>query len=281
MRCVQHAATKATFQCTSCQRAYCGLCVKQLTIGERVLDVCDRCKAPLGPVLQRFRPSPSLTNLLSRPLSVEGLITAAALGWLAAALGWMPGIGTFISFACYAALVAYYFQIITHIGNGKEGLPGPSDAMHSLGEMWRQTIRGWICVFAATLPFMVWNNILHDGDRIASPPIAFLLLAMGLLYLPAAIVCVVLTDSGFGALYPVAWLEVMKRAPASYARLVGLFIVSLAVLWLISVTGDATLGRVPFVGHFAVRLAVNLGLFAQAALVGGFLMRHAEDLGYD
>jgi hypothetical protein len=281
MRCVSHASAKATWQCTSCQRTFCGLCIKQLTIGERVLDVCTLCKAPLGPVTQRFRPAPSLANLMSRPLSVEGLITAGALGWLAAAFGWMPGIGAFINFACYAALIAYYFQIIAHVGDGKAGLPGPSDALHDMAEMWRQTIRGWICVFAATLPFMVWNNLLHDGDGIASPPIALLLLAGGLLYLPAAIVCVVLTDSTFGALYPVAWIQVMRRAPASYARLVGLFILSLAVLTFIATVGNLALGWIPLVGHFAVRVLLNLALFAQAALVGGFLLRHAEDFGYE
>jgi hypothetical protein len=281
MRCVTHAATRASLQCTSCQRAYCGLCVKQLTIGERVLEVCGLCKAPLGPVVQRFRPSPSLANLLSRPLSMEGLVTAVAIGWLAAAFGWMPGIGGFVRLACGAALIAYYFQIIAHIGDGKAGLPGPSDALHDMSEMWRQTIRGWICMFAALLPFLVWNNILHDGDQIFSPPIAFALIALGLLYLPAAIVCVVLTQSTFGALYPVAWLQVMKRAPASYARLVGLFLLSLALLWLLSSVGELAIGWIPLVGHLAVRVLVNLALFAQAALVGGFLLRHAEDFGYD
>lgn len=280
MRCVSHAASKATRQCTSCQRPFCGLCVKQLTVGERVLDLCPVCKAPLGPITQRQRPAPALADLLTRPLCVEGLITAGALGWLAAAFGWMPGIGAFVNFACYAALVAYYFQIIAHVGDGKPGLPGPSDALHDMAEMWRQTLRGWICVFAATLPFVVWNFILHDGDQLASPPIAFLLLALGLLYLPAAIVCVVLTDSTYGALYPIAWVQVVKRAPASYARLCGLFILSLVLLWLLATVGDMALGWIPLVGRFAVRVLVELALFAQAALVGGFLLRHAEDFGY-
>jgi hypothetical protein len=281
MRCVSHAQTKAIKQCTSCQRAFCGLCVKQLTIGARVLEVCSACKQPLGPVTTRIRPSPALGDLLSRPLSLEGLLTAAAISLLAAALGWMPGIGNFVHFACGAALVAYYFQIIAHIGEGKPGLPGPSDAIEDLGEMRRQTLRGWVCVFAAALPFIVWNNILHDGDGIASPPIALLLVALGLPYLPAAIVCVVLTSSSWGALYPVAWFQVITRAPASYAKLLGLFLLSLAVVGLILVVGRATLGHIPIAGYFVVDTVVNLALFAQAALVGGFLMRHAEDFGYD
>lgn len=280
MKCANHADKQATLQCTSCQRAWCGVCRKQLTVGEKVLDVCARCNAPLGPVVQRFRPSPSLQDLLSRPLSVEGLITAIAIGWLAAAFGWMPGIGAFVNLACYAALIAYYFQIITHIGDGKPGLPGPTDVLQTQGEIWKQTIRGWMCVFAATLPFIVWNNILHDGDQIRSPFIAFLLLALGLTYLPAAIVCVAMMDSTYGALYPVAWIQVIKRAPASYAKMWGLFVLSLLALWLLSTVGEMALGWVPLVGHLAVRTAVNLALFAQASLVGGFLLRHAEDFGY-
>jgi hypothetical protein len=279
MRCVSHAQTKAIKQCTSCQRAFCGLCVKQLTIGARVLEVCSACKAPLGPVTTRFRPSPSLASLLSRPLSLEGLITAAAICLLDAALGWMPGIGRFIHLACSAALVAYYFQIIAHIGEDKPGLPGPSDTVEDFGEMRRQTLRGWVCVFAALLPFIIWSRFLHDG-AVPSQLTAFLLVALGLTYLPAAIVCVVLTASSWGALYPVAWIQVITRAPGSYLRLVGLFLISLVALGLLSAAGNMFLGWIPFVGTFVVETLLALALFAQASLVGGFLLRHAEDFGY-
>ena len=278
MRCVSHADSKATRQCTSCQRAFCGLCIKQVTHGERVLDVCALCKAPLGPVTQRFRPSPSLRDLVTRPLGWEGLITAAALSWLVAVAGWLPGIGSFIKFASGAALTAYYFQIIAHVGDGKPGLPGPSDAIDTVGEMWRQTARGWICLFAAALPFVIWFHLLHDG-KTYQPATAFLLLAVGFAYLPAAIVCVVLTDSWVGALYPVAWLQVITRAPRSYARLWALFMLSLVAWQLISMAG-ALVAWIPFVGGFVVNVTLDLALFAQAALVGGFLMRHAEDFGY-
>jgi hypothetical protein len=279
MRCANHASAQATVQCTQCQRCYCGLCIKQLTIRERVLEVCAVCKAPLGPVTQRVRPAPSLASLLSRPLSLEGLLTAAAISGLDAALGWMPGIGRFIHYACTAALIAYYFQIIAHIGDGKPGLPGPSDATEDLGEMRRQTLRGWACVLAASLPFLIWTRLLHEGEPL-SRATALMLVSLGLLYLPAAIVCVVLTSSTWGALYPVAWVQVISRAPASYVKLVGLFLLSLVVLWLLSTVGGLAIGWIPIAGTFAVKTVVSLALFAQAALVGGFLMRHAEDFGY-
>jgi hypothetical protein len=282
MKCVNHGDKQATLQCTRCQRTWCGVCRKQLTVGEKVLDVCARCNAPLGPVVQRFRPSPSLRDLLSRPFTIEGLITAIAIGWLAAAFGWMPGIGNFVTLACYAALIAYYFQIITHIGEGKPGLPGPTDALHTQGEIWKQTIRGWMCVFAAALPFLIWNNILHHGEGMAlgTPLVGYALMALGLVYLPAAIVCVAMMDSTYGALYPVAWIQVIRRAPLSYVRLWGLFMLSLITLALLFTVGEIAVGWVPLVGHLAVRTAVNLALFAQASLVGGFLLRHAEDFGY-
>jgi hypothetical protein len=280
MRCIAHSSAKAIKQCTSCQRGYCGLCVKQLTIGDRVIEICSACKARLGPVTTLIRPSPSLRDLLARPLSLEGLITAGAISILDAALGWMPGIGRFIRLACTAALVAYYFQIIAHIGDGKEGLPGPSDAVEDLGEMRRQTFRGWLCVFAASLPLVIWTHFIHDGVPPPMPTL-FLLVGLGLLYLPAAIVCVVLTSSSWGALYPIAWVQVIARAPASYLKLVVLFLLSLAVLGFLSTVGGMAIGWIPFVGTFAVKTVVALALFAQAALVGGFLMRHAQDFGYD
>jgi hypothetical protein len=254
------------------------LCIKQLNVGERILEICALCKTPLGPVNERARPSPKTGGLLSRALSPEGLLTAAAIAVLDAGLVWIPRLGTFVHVVCTGAVVAYYFQIIAHIGDGKPGLPGPSDAMEDIGDLRRQSTRGWVCVLAAALPFIIWR-FLNPGVT-PEPAVAASLAALGLLYLPAAIVCVVLTGSTWGAVYPIAWIQVILRAPASYVRLLGVFVLSLGTLSLVYFGGRAAIGWIPFLGTFIIDTVVAMALFAQAALVGGFLMRHAEDFGY-
>ena len=42
-----------------------------------------------------------------------------------------------------------------------------------------------------------------------------------------------------------------------------------------------TLGSIPVIGGFCVAIVTNLLVLLQAVLVGGFLRRHADELGYD
>jgi hypothetical protein len=284
MQCVAHPSTLAARQCSRCQRAWCPLCIKQLAVAGQLLEVCVKCNAPLvAPSAIVERPDHGAVELARRALTVEGLVTAAGLALpllLSGAVSWIPGMDWFtllMSVIYYGSLVGYYFQIIAHVGEGRSGLPGPSDLLDDLWSLATMSLRGCLCLFVAAVPYAASLALLPSPPSL---PATLLLLALGLVYLPAALVSVVLTDSTLGALYPVAWLQVISRAPASYVRLVALFWATLIAFALFGRLVAPALQGVPLAGAFLGAWAANLLWFAQACLVGGFLRRHASDFGY-
>lgn len=277
MVCGSHPRATATRQCTRCRRLWCQLCVKQLTVRGKLLELCARCNAPLAdPTDAAPAPPPDYAELVRRPFSVDGLITAAAIA-LPMALGFVPGFGDLLKLAGYAALVAYYFQTIAFVGEGGDGLPGPSDVGDTAVQMLRTVLKGWLCIIVGTAPYLLWHFLGHDAG---GAPVALALLVAGMTYLPAVLIAVVLTGSTLGALYPIAWVQIIARAPSSYARLVGIFALSIVAFAGATLVVTLAAGFIPLVGSWIVGTIENLLLFAQAALVGGFLRRHAHDFGY-
>jgi hypothetical protein len=276
MVCVSHPSVPATYQCSRCQRAYCALCIKQLNAGGRLLEVCARCNAPLiAPSATAGRAPLEPRALVGRVLAGEGLLTAAAIA-LPGALTWVPGFGTLFKLMFWGSLVGYYFQIIVHVGDDKPGLPGAADALDDVPALVSMTVRGCLCAAVGAIPYYVW---LYGGGSGAAGT-ALGLLVVGMTYMPAVLIAVVLTGSTLGALYPIAWLKIAARAPRSYLLLVLLFVGTLLALSLILTAAGMVAGWIPLVGAFITNGLLCLILFAQAALVGGFLRRHAEDFGY-
>jgi hypothetical protein len=201
-------------------------------------------------------------------------LTAAAVA-LPAALGFIPGFGSLFKLAFWGSLIGTYFQIIAWVGGGKPGFPGAADSFDDIPALVRMTLRGAVCAAVAAAPYLVW---LARGGSHAGTAVALVL--AGMTYLPAILVTVVLTGSTLGALYPVAWVRIVARAPRSYVFLVLLFAGAvLAGALLVAVAGLAV-GRIPVLGAWITYTLLVLLAFAQASLVGGFLHRHAADLGY-
>ena len=268
MGCVTHPQVPAARQCGRCQRHWCNACVKQLNVAGKLLEVCARCNGPLqAPYQAAARPAFDLGELLARPFTVDGLLTALALAsplLVGSLLGFVPGVSGLCA-------VAYY----GHPAWNKVALVFGDD----IGSLFKMCVRGWLCVLVGSIPYFVWLHLLRAPDSPIELSTVLLLALIGLTYLPAVIVSVVVTNSTLAALYPVAWVQVIARAPLSYLMLVGLFLLALvafATMRLLTVL----LAFVPILGPFLVGAISNLLWFLQATIVGGFLRRHAEDFGY-
>jgi hypothetical protein len=274
MDCESHAGAVATRQCSRCRRGLCPLCVKELTIKGRVLEVCPRCRAPL--VDPTWVPAPPLDprQLLGRAFTGEALLSAAAIA-LCGALSFIPGFGSLFKLAFWGSAIGTYFQIIAWVGGGKPGFPGASDAFDDIPALLRMTLRGAVCAAVAAVPYLLWR--LEGGQR---PLAAVALFVAGMTYLPAVLVTVVLTGSTLGALYPVAWVRIVARAPRSYAWLLLLFAGAVVAAALLFAAANRLFGALPLVGDWLTYTLLVLLAFAQASLVGGFLHRHADELGY-
>src|SRR5262249_2342752 len=135
-----------------------------------------------------------LRDAVRRVVSVEGLTTGAAFAIAFAASRWLPIFAVFY----VAALVGYYFFIIHHVRDGGEGLPGPSDAVDSWTEHLALVLRGFAVVAIGGLPVYLWFVVNHDFP---SARVAVALAAIGQLYVPAAILAIVITNQTFAAVW--------------------------------------------------------------------------------
>jgi hypothetical protein len=226
-------------------------------------------------------PADEYKDLLTRAFTVEGLVTAVAIG----IPGWLRNVGgllgLMIDLIYIAGLAGYYFLIVDHIGRGRPGLPGASDSVSTWGSTAQMALRGMACALVGLLPYLateiapLWYPNLSFGPFAVAAVLAF-----GQLYTPAVILAVVMSNSTLMAFYPVAWVQIISRAPIDYLKLVGVYLLALFVWMGASLLADATLARIWFVGGLLSATVSNLFLFVQAALVGGFLRRHAGEYGY-
>ena len=279
MQCDQHPEAQAFHECSRCGVWHCEACAKRVHAGKvksAPILVCPRCDGVLRetakPVLAGKEEA---SDLLRRPLSGEGALTAVMLAvpyWFSSA---PAGLGLACSFVYFSCLAGFYFQTVDHIGRGKEGLPfSPSEITKS--DLLRSLFRGFLCAAVALGPALFWFNVARGGL-----PVGLLLLVFGALCAPAAILAIVVTGRSLNALWPGAWVQIAMRSPETYVKLAGVFLLS-SVIWVASLALVVfTLGRLPFLGNL-ITGAVNASFaLAQAALVGGYLRRNAESFGYD
>lgn len=290
MDCARHPGVEAFRECARCGAAHCPDCVRKVGQGGSFLEACVHCDGLLRVSQTRVAPqSTELAELIRRPFTVEGLTLAVALAVPAWARG-LPGLGTIFGVIYLAAISGAYFMTVDHVGRGRPGLPGPSDHDFDWWETAVTAARGMICLVLVALPTVIY--VVHVAFRAAAddtPPLDLAalrfrvagLLALGLCYVPAAIVAVVVSDSTIAALWPVAWVRVILRAPASYALLVVLFLGAYVAWSLGTAVADRTLGVIPLVGSLLATSVSNLLLLTQAVLVGHFLRRNADAFGYD
>jgi hypothetical protein len=251
--------------------------------GAGTLESCTTCHGLLKPAPETVPPvALELHDLLTRPFSWEGIVLALGLAfgeWLS----WVPAIGELLRLGAMAALVTSYFQIIDHVGRGRPGLPGPSDTVEDLGGVMATALRGCVCIALGALPMLVYVHLFRHGAPLHHVDAAIVLglWCLGMLYMPAVLLAIVLTQSTAAAFWPPSWIAIARRAPRSYARLVALFLLAVVAYGLWTLVTSALIGWLPILGSLVVGTGANLILFVQASLVGGFLRRHAELFGWD
>jgi hypothetical protein len=279
--CAKHPGVAALQQCQTCQRPWCYDCIARVNFGGRTLTGCPMCRHPLQEInretVASTRQTTGIGELLSRPFRTEPLLTALVLS-VVAWLDFLPGVGRFFSWIGFGAVVAYYFEVIDHIGRGRSGMPETSEAFEDVGSLRRLAQRGILCMLAGAAPYLVWKFVLGPHEDNSQ---AVMWLAAGQLYMPAVLLTVVITGSTAGALWPVAWLQIASRAPLEYLVLVFMFLVSTVILCVAHAGLPVALSIIPVVGRLAALTIERVLWFTQAALVGGFLARNAEKFGWD
>lgn len=270
MACDTHPTVPERRACTECGKRWCLDCVKKVGVQQR--EICPSC----GHLVEKAAPEQTgdqaFVDAARRAISVEGLTTAAgfAVFYLLSHF-----LGILVIFYL-SALVGYYFTIIHFVGDGGEGLPGPSDAVDD----WLSTIllafRGILCVLIGAAPLIIWVAVL---GRMPPIGLAVLLLVAGQLYMPAVLLSVVFSNSTLAVAWPFAWAKVIAAAPKQYMLFALMWIASvIAGLMLFSLAGAIFQDWVP--GRFIVSMIWNLFWFAQAGFVGLYLRNNAKAYGW-
>ena len=281
------AQVPANLQCRNCGRLHCDACVRKVKVGREFVDACAQpnCHGLLREVVITNPTGEPFMTLARRVFSFEGVTTTLAValpGWASA----LPGLRSFMSLLYCAAAVSMYFLIIDHLARGKEGLPTPSEGLDSWGEILKTVFRAVLCLIVVVLPLVLYlyfsgaGRRAEEGDAPVSVLVSLVFLALAVSYLPAVILSIVITQRSLAALWPPLWFEVAMRAPAAYARLVGVFLLSSFAWWTSVILGAALFGGVPIFGGLIIVFGSTLILFVQAVLLGDFLRRHAIEFGY-
>jgi hypothetical protein len=278
MACAAHPDTEAFHECTRCGLWHCEACLKPIPTPGRSEPIlaCPRCDGLVRVAMVRVAPPrDDVLDLVRRPFAGEGLLTMLALA-VPCALTVVP-VGffqLFMTFLWLGCLSAYYFQTVDHVGRGLAGLPFSAEPV-TRSQAARALGRGLLCFGVAFGP-MIFSLAALPGER----ALAILLGVYGIACAPAAILSVAITRSALNGIWPLMWARLIARAPAAYLRLVGLFAASSVAIFILSGVLVPLLARIPVVGPLLAAMVVGPLVIAQAALIGGFLRRNADAIGY-
>jgi hypothetical protein len=271
MACSRHPATAERYLCATCEARWCAACVRSVTIAGRL--ACAACGHAVERTAPTLRAADSVLDAIQRVVSVEAATTAAAFAVFYMLARWVVALGIFYA----SALVSYYFAIIHHVGDDKDGLPGQSDVTEDWVENLGFAARGVLCAGLGALPLLGWLLVTHDLPHGAG---LIALVALGQLYMPAALLAVVFSGAGLAAAWPPAWVRVIARAPAAYVQFVGLWLGSVAVGAALCAVTLALFGDAMLIGAWLAATLWSLYWFAQACLVGNFLRGNAARFGW-
>jgi hypothetical protein len=280
--CARHPAIDATRECSRCGVLHCEGCVRKVGTDRQAIAACAHCDGVLTPLAVRVVPPvrEEARALLRRPFTPTGLVTAGSIGVVMGMSDLpVPLVDLAIGVVGLIALAASFFNVLEHVARGKPGFPAPAE----VDGLTPATLasRGLLCLMVLAAPFAIWLARTRGAESVselaaARPFVAILLGLLALGWLTAALVAMLLAGSGLAAFWPPALVRAVALDPASFARLYGLVAASSAAMVLLRLTFAFVAGAVPFVSTALVAAVTALAVFAQAALVGGFIHRHRE-----
>jgi hypothetical protein len=257
---------------------HCDACVRRVGTGPRTLAACAHCDGVLRPLqIETVPRAPEqLRDLLSRPLSAPALTVALVVATFGALSDMpLPVMDLAMGLVALIALGGTWFNAVDHVARGRPGFPAPVEV-----EGWATrtlAARGLLCLLVVTTPFGFWLAVNRGAEGVmelmdSRPLAACLLGGVALAWLTAALLAVLASISGLAAFWPPALVVVVARAPGLYLTLLAQIVVTSAVALLAA----HLTGAIPYLSRFLASGLVSLILFAQAALVGGFVFRHRE-----
>jgi hypothetical protein len=275
-RCANHADREAVLVCVRCTGWFCAECAKPIAsyqAGAREgPKSCVKCDGVLKTFVKPLVPD-SKRELAARVLSRDGTVMVALLS-LPTLFSHLGGVFAILfTLIWLGVLGGYCLQVIDHVAAGARGLPFSPEVI-GWGEVVAKASRGLLLFAIAFGPALGASAVAPD-ERL------FQLAALlgGAAIAPASLLAGVITRNGLNQLWPVAWAQVIARAPRAYASLLPWIYGSLA-LWAAATLSSAWLFEpvAPIWSMLSPLLHTAAALWL-ACLFGGFMQREADSYG--
>ncbi|MDB6071774.1 MAG: hypothetical protein JWL81_2945 [Verrucomicrobiales bacterium] len=168
-----------------------------------------------------------------------------------------------------AYMNAYYFDIVETTVSGRDEAPDWPDAADPLNDFGLPFLRMLFALLVSFGPLLL--QMFLSGDSAGWGLGNWLLLLVGAIYFPMAILNIIISNEWEGAMPQRVVPRIIKAMPG-YLGLTGLLLASLVASYAL----NALLGRVPFLGGLLSAGAWLYFAMAEARLAGLFYRRHLE-----
>lgn len=231
--CRRHPRAKAGWHCSTCATDLCPDCVATHELGHRQapMDLCCQCRRGVAPLtIHRSQQIPFWQRLLDAPkypLCTVGLLSLVGLGFVRALTGSvgmmsMMAMGTAVFLLRQGLYWAFVFFIIRNSAEGarKMGVFGLRDIQN---DVITPGLKGILSTALLWLPAAIYIMVVSDDGvwgilsyEGSKDPIVWLLGLMGIVYAPMALLAGA-TDLGYGTLLnPVHIFSFIRRMGRDY-----------------------------------------------------------------
>ena len=280
--CSQHAGARAAWRCENCRRSLCPDCAAHSGLVNTNAVLCVHCGG-LAQKLMVPRPRKPYWQMfpvfLKAIFSLEGAIQILAVAVVMVLLGMIPLLGPLLSRCIF---IGYYFRVIMQATYGAERLPEPGD-FTDIGDLLGPVFRFFLASLVIWLPAVLYVFLVARGQsdfqlRDLSGTVIFLLISVGVLYFPAAVIIAAISDSALSVINPVVTVRMIMRFPGEYLLTVaiwGFLNVLDGLLWFKLVLWSNTLHIPIFVPILVTMVGLVIPIFT-AFIMGRLIYQNAE-----
>ena len=176
-------------------------------------------------------------GFLKAIFSMEGLLQFMGLAVILYLVGWVPLIGGILYGGVW---VSYYFLVISKAATGTTRLPLPADFTDFVEDMVLPLIRFILASLILVIPTYLYVrsqigfiNLFMNPQAALADPVLLLIIALSVIYFPAAIITAAITRSTVAMLNPGVILGIILRIPGHYFLTVVVWgMMNIADIWL-------------------------------------------------
>jgi hypothetical protein len=282
-QCKRHPGAAAGWRCVDCESALCPECATVKRAQTTEFYACGLCGGTADRIRVHRGTRPYARRLLDtwrymvRPGTLQALtglsVVLAFFTWLGELSGFLPAL---IGRGLFWGTV---FAIIRGTARGDRELE-PPDFTDFLSDIVGPAVRGVVATALVWLPGVLYFIFLADQNALMDP-LLWLLVLVGIAYVPMALLTAAAGSDVLGMLNPVAGIAHMRRLGKDYLVALGALAVLVVPHVLLSTVGGLLrMLDVFLVTRVAAEFLMNLVPFLMAHVLGLLLYVRGDDLGY-